>query len=230
MASLPAAVFWDMDGTLIDSDPYWLLAEQEVMEQHGGTWDEDLPRLMQGASLPYCSHLMHERGVNLPENEIADLMVGIVVEREREQLPWTAGVVSLLEKLAEAGIPSVLVTGSPRWMARNAVSKAPRGAFVGYVCGEDDLAHKPDPAPYTRAAEIARVDIANALIFEDSLPGLTSAANSGGVTVAVTRYSREDVSNTGLFSSSIYDYEGLGLDDLADFMRRGRSTAALAGR
>jgi HAD superfamily hydrolase (TIGR01509 family) len=218
MTALPAAVFWDMDGTLIDSDPYWLLAEQEVMEQHGGTWDEDLPRLMQGASLPYCSHLMHERGVNLPENEIADLMVSIVVEREREQLPWTAGVVSLLEKLAEAKVPSVLVTGSPRWMARNAVSKAPRGAFVGYVCGEDDVAHKPDPAPYLRAADIARVSIKDSLIFEDSLPGLTSAANSGAVTVAVTRYSREDTSDTGLFSSSVFDYEGLTLSDLARFM------------
>lgn len=215
---LPDAVFWDMDGTLIDSDPYWLQAEQVVMEAHGGTWDEDLPRLMQGASLPFCANLMRERGVRLPEDEIERLMVDAVIEMEKQHLPWAAGVTQLLEVLAEEKIPSVLVTGSPRWMAENVLDQAPSGAFVGYVCGEDDLAHKPEPAPYFRAASMVNADIARTLAFEDSLPGLTSASRSGAVTIAVTRYSREDTSNSGLQSASIYDYENVCLADLAAWM------------
>ncbi|MCI1984365.1 MAG: HAD family hydrolase [Bifidobacteriaceae bacterium] len=218
--TLPDAVFWDMDGTLINSDPYWLEAEHDVVTASGATWSDDLPRLLQGCSLPDCVKIMQAHGVDMDGDLMVERMVGIVEDRERERLPWTAGVVDLLAALAAARIPSVLVTGSPATMAENVVANAPAGAFVGYVSNETTPIHKPEPEPYLKAAEIVGVNPTRSLIFEDSLPGLESASRSGALTVAVTRYSRESTENSGFQFTSIYDYENLAVSDLGTFMRQ----------
>ena len=38
---LPDAVLWDMDGTLVDTEPYWIAAEHAIVEEHGGTWNDE---------------------------------------------------------------------------------------------------------------------------------------------------------------------------------------------
>jgi HAD superfamily hydrolase (TIGR01509 family) len=219
-ATLPEAIFWDMDGTLIDSDPYWLDAERDVVAMSGAVWSDDLPRILQGVSLTDCVRILQEHGVDMPGPEMIARMVAIVGERERAQLPWAAGVVELLTGLAQAGIPSVLVTGSPHDLAENVIAHAPAGAFVGYVSNETTPVHKPYPDPYLKAAELAGVDIARSIVIEDSLPGLESGARSGALTLAVTRYSREDTSHSGFQFASFYDYTQVSLADLARFMEQ----------
>ena len=81
-------------------------------------------------------------------------MVDYVAKKEFERVPWTNGVLDVLGSLVDAGIPSVLVTTSPRRLAQNVIDHAPAGAFAGFVCGDDDLPHKPDPAPYLAAAKM----------------------------------------------------------------------------
>ena len=98
-----------------------------------------------GTPLDYCAKTMIEHGTNLPPEQIAKAMVDYVAKKEFERVPWTNGVLDVLGSLVDAGIPSVLVTTSPRRLAQNVIDHAPADAFAGFVCGDDDLPHKPDP-------------------------------------------------------------------------------------
>ena len=49
--SLPAAVLWDMDGTLVDTEPYWIAAEHDIVEEHGGTWSDEFAHQLVGNDL-----------------------------------------------------------------------------------------------------------------------------------------------------------------------------------
>ena len=138
-------------------------------------------------------------------------------------MPWIDGVRDILAGLVEAGIPSILVTTSPRRMAQAVVAKAPEGAFADYVCGDDGLAQKPDPAPYLHAASLLDINnpaqMASCLAFEDTLTGITSAVASGATTVAYTGANPIDTSSGPQFAS-INSYVGVTLDDLSSLVSR----------
>ena len=86
------AVFWDLDGTLIDSEPYWHEGEMEIAAAHGGYWDEDLAWSCSGTPLDHCAKTMIEHGTNLPPEQIAKAMVDYVAKKEFERVDeWRTG-------------------------------------------------------------------------------------------------------------------------------------------
>ncbi|MFT8705520.1 HAD family hydrolase [Bifidobacterium aquikefiricola] len=189
----PKAVFWDMDGTLIDSEPYWHQAEIEIAHEHGGEWDEELGWQHSGFPVPLCAQAMIDHGTQLAAPVIVTMLIERVAQLEEERMPWIPGTVELLIELAKHGIPSILVTASPRRMAEAAVRQAPDNVFAGFVCGDDNIPKKPDPGPYLQACKVANVplsDIQQCIALEDSRPGLQSALASGATTVAITGYSK----------------------------------------
>lgn len=218
------AVLWDMDGTLIDSEPYWHQVEMDIACEHGGFWSEEIGWTCSGKPVPQVAQTMVDHGTKLPPEQIERLMVEGVAREEAERMPWIAGVEDVLRSLAAAHIPSVLVTASPRRMAENLVRQAPEGVFVGFVCGDDDLAKKPDPAPYLAAAKVVGVqascngnalqeqdfrrEMACCVAIEDSMTGLESAAASGATTIAQTGFIGTDTSHGPQFAS-IHGYDGL---------------------
>ena len=214
----PLAVFWDMDGTLIDSEPYWHQAEVDLAHEHGGDWNADMGWQVSGRPLPKVAKLMRDRGLNVSEDQIPGLLIDGVIAMEARHMPWIDGVRDILASLVEAGIPSILVTTSPRRMARAVVAKAPEGAFADYVCGDDGLAQKPDPAPYLHAASLLGINkpaqMASCLAFEDTLTGINSAVASGATTVAYTGTNPVDTSSGPQFAS-MNSYAGVTLDDLS---------------
>ena len=219
----PLAVFWDMDGTLIDSEPYWHQAELDLAHEHGGDWNADMGWQVSGKPLPTVARLMRERGLDLPEDQIPDLLIDGVIAMEERHMPWIEGVRTILTDLVGAGIPSILVTTSPRRMAQAVVAKAPEGAFADYVCGDDGLAQKPDPAPYLHAGSLVGINspdlMTSCLAFEDTLTGITSAAASGATTVAYTGTNPVDTSSGPQFAS-IKSYVGVTLEDLFSMVSR----------
>ncbi|PXY82228.1 HAD family hydrolase [Bifidobacterium asteroides] len=229
----PLAVFWDMDGTLIDSEPYWHQAEMDLAREHGGDWNADMGWQVSGRPLPKVAKLMRDRGLGVPEDQIPDLLIDGVIALEAHHMPWIDGVRDILAGLVAAGIPSILVTTSPRRMAQAVVAKAPEGAFADYVCGDDGLAQKPDPAPYLHAASLLDINspaqMASCLAFEDTLTGITSAVASGATTVAYTGANPVDTSSGPQFAS-INSYVGVTLDDLSALIARrlGRSESSAA--
>ena len=219
------AVLWDMDGTLIDSEPYWHESEMLIARDAGGRWNEELAWECSGTPVPSVARRMIALGTRLDAEEIGRRMIGYVARREAERIPWIPGVEDVLRSLVAAGVPSVLVTTSPRSMAENLVRQAPSGAFVGYVCGDDDLPKKPDPAPYRAAARFVGVDADDAramvrcVALEDSMTGLRSASASGATTLAQTRFTRTDVSDGPQFAS-LDGYEGVDARALEEVVRR----------
>ncbi|WEV72351.1 HAD family hydrolase [Bifidobacterium sp. ESL0790] len=218
------ALLWDMDGTLIDSEPYWHQVEMDIVHEYGGSWNEEIGWQCSGIAVPIVAQTMVDHGVKLPPERIVRLLIEGVARKEFEHMPWIEGVEDVLRSLAAAHIPSVLVTASPRRMAENLVSQAPDGVFVGYVCSDDDLPKKPDPAPYLAAAKVVGVvrpanadaeqerafrrEMARCVAIEDSMTGLESAVASGATTIAQTGFIGTDTSHGPQFAS-ISGYEGL---------------------
>lgn len=199
------AVFWDMDGTLIDSEPYWHESEFYLVKKYGGYWDEDLAWECSGGSLETVANKMIPSGTKLTVEEIGKGMVDYVAAREAESVPWVPGVLDVLKSLTDAGIPSILVSNSPRCLVENIVNRAPEGAFAGYVCGDDGFKPKPSAEPYLAAGKMVGIEgtdeevakqMANCIAIEDSLSGLTAAVNSGATVIAQTGFSRANISES----------------------------------
>ncbi len=185
-ASLPAAVLWDMDGTIVDTEPYWMRAEIELVAQFGGAWTHDDAMLMVGAGLWDSAAILQSRGVELS----ADAIVARLTDRVQEQLvehgiPWRPGSRELLRDVKAAGVPTALVTMSVERMARQIIDLIDFEAFDVVVAGDMVANSKPSPDPYLLAAERLGVDPRECIAIEDSVPGVASAVDAGTVTIAV---------------------------------------------
>ncbi|GAA1783510.1 HAD family hydrolase [Agromyces lapidis] len=183
---LPAAALWDMDGTLVDTERYWMAAEEELVEAFGGSWSHDEALALVGSGLWESARVFQAKGVDLDADTIVNRLTGRVSEMLVEHgVPWRPGARELLEALREASVPTALVTMSLRSMADEIVSAIPFTAFDVIVTGDSVEHAKPHPQPYLQAAEALGVDIARCVAFEDSPTGLTSAFTAGAVAVGI---------------------------------------------
>jgi HAD superfamily hydrolase (TIGR01509 family) len=175
----PAAVLWDMDGTLVDTEPYWLQAESDMVHAAGGVWTEEDGLQLVGSGLERSALILQSRGVTLTVEEIISTLTNRVRAQIADMVPWRPGARELLKELRDAGIPTALVTMSRRQMA---VEVADSLGFVGFdvvVAGDDVVNSKPHPEPYLTAAAQLGVDIADCVALEDSEPGVASAVAAG---------------------------------------------------
>ncbi|PPF61196.1 hydrolase [Clavibacter michiganensis] len=188
ISNRPAAVLWDMDGTIVDTEPYWMVAEEALVGSFGGTWTpEDGLRLV-GNGLDDSARILQEAGVDLPVQEIIDRLSDRVMEQILVEVPWRPGARELLRGIREAGIPTALVTMSIGRMARQVADAVPFDAFDHVVAGDDVSRSKPHPEAYLAAADLLGVDIRDCVAIEDSAPGVASATASGATVVAVPHH------------------------------------------
>lgn len=182
----PAAVLFDMDGTLVDTEPFWMEAETELVEGWGGSWSHEDALTLVGAGLWHSARVLQGRGVHLTEDEIVDHLTDRVLELIAEQgLPWRPGAQTLLREVRAAAIPTALVTMSVRRMALAITELLDFKGFDVVVSGDDVEHAKPHPQPYLLAAEQLGVQIADCVAIEDSAPGAASASSAGAVVAAV---------------------------------------------
>jgi HAD superfamily hydrolase (TIGR01509 family) len=175
-----------MDGTIIDTEPYWMEAESELIAAHGGTWSHDDAMQLVGQGLWHSARVLQSRGVTLSEDEIIDTLTETVRDRIRVGgLPWRPGARELLLELRAAGIPTALVTMSIRSLARLVNETIDFDAFDAVVAGDDVEHSKPHPAAYLRAVELLGVNPADCVAIEDSPPGVASASAAGAATIGV---------------------------------------------
>jgi HAD superfamily hydrolase (TIGR01509 family) len=182
---LPSAVLWDMDGTLVDTEPFWFAAETELVGRFGGTWTHEQALSLVGSGLRDGARVLQQHGVDMTVDEIVDWQTDFVTARLVAPLPWRPGALALLGGLRDVGVPTALVTMSVRRMAEAVAAAVPFGAFDVVVAGDDVERPKPHPEAYLRAAELLGVDIAGCVAIEDSPPGLAAAVASGAATIGV---------------------------------------------
>ena len=182
---LPQAVLWDMDGTIIDSEDYWILAETELVQLFGGTWSHEDGLKLVGNGLPLTAQHLQDKGVKLGIDEIIQTLTSRVLELLDEAVPWRPGAVELMHQFQSLGIPQALVTMSIQRMARTVAGYIPNTPLSLVIAGDDVLKPKPEPEAYLLAADKLGVDITRCVAIEDSPSGCRSAFASGAFTLGV---------------------------------------------
>lgn len=181
------AVLFDMDGTLVDTEPYWIAAEHRLVESFGGTWSEEHGEALIGrALLSSAGYIREHGGVPLDPPTIVERLLDDVVRDVRRHVPWQRGARELIADLRRQDVPCAVVTMSYRRLAEPVVSALPAATFAAVVTGDQVTHGKPHPEPYLTAATRLGVDPACCVAIEDSPTGVASALAAGCTVVGVT--------------------------------------------
>jgi HAD superfamily hydrolase (TIGR01509 family) len=186
-ARQPAAVLFDMDGTLVDSEKVWDIALKELATRAGGTLSTAARLAMIGSNMRLTMQILRDDLGQPDRDEAADAewLTDRVFELFGDGLVWRPGALELLTAVRAAGLPTALVTSTGRRLVEVALDTLGRDNFDVVVCGDEVTSPKPDPEPYRTAAALLGVPIEACVAIEDSLTGLTSAVASGAAVLAV---------------------------------------------
>lgn len=206
------AVLWDLDGTLVDTEPSWIAAEYRLVESFGGSWSDEQAKAQVGNPLLVTGQYLREHGgVGLPADRIVELLLADVLADVRREVHWRPGVRRLLAECRRQGLATGLVTMSYLELAEAVTAQLPAGSFDVLVTGDQVVRGKPDPECYLSAADRLGVEPSRCLAIEDSLTGVAAAEAAGCLVVAVPNQVPIPPAET---RTIVPDLASLSLDDL----------------
>jgi HAD superfamily hydrolase (TIGR01509 family) len=226
MTGALAAVLWDMDGTLVDSERLWDVSLADLAAHLGGGLSPATREELVGSSLTRSvATVRTEVGLD-PDDAAAVAADGRwLLERTKvlfaHDLPWRPGAREALATVRAAGLPTALVTSTYRELTDVALDTIGRDFFDVTVCGDEVPATKPDPAPYRRAAELLGVDPTACVAVEDSPTGTRSAVAAGATVLVVPAEVAVPEGERRVLRESLV---GLSVDDLHDVLVPDRRT------
>ncbi len=183
------AVLWDMDGTLVDTEPYWIAAEFAMAEKYGAPWSQaDALKLVGNDLVESGRYIKHVMGLDLSPGEIVEELLDGVVDQVEVAVPWRPGAVELLATLRAAGVRCGLVTMSYQRFVAPILAHLPPESFSVVVTGEQVEFGKPHPEPYLTAAAALGVPPEECLAIEDSNTGAKSAEAAGCLVLVVENH------------------------------------------
>ncbi|HWG28182.1 HAD family phosphatase [Actinospica sp.] len=182
----PTAVLFDMDGTLIDSEPVWFDTEVRLLAE----FDFELGRehwehVLGQPNEVSCKYLVGVSGIPLTWEQLNVKIEAAMVEQLSQGLEMLPGAKELLVELQVAGVPTALVSASSRQIVDACLGAIGTDFFRHTVSGDDVDRGKPDPQPYLLAAELLGVDPADCVVIEDSPIGIAAGAAAGCRVLAV---------------------------------------------
>jgi HAD superfamily hydrolase (TIGR01509 family) len=181
----PAAVLFDMDGTLVDSEKVWDVALNELAVREAGRHLSTRARQeMIGSSMVTSMRIMRD-DLGLDREPDQDWLIERVFELFARGLVWRPGALELLRAVRAQGLRTALVTSTGRKLVEVALETLGRENFDVIVCGDEVAVPKPDPTPYRLAAELLEVPVEQCVAIEDSPTGMASAVASGAAVLAV---------------------------------------------
>lgn len=193
----PAGLLFDLDGTLVDTEPLHFESQNRVMVELGS---EPMPhsefeRYVGWAEEPFWAEVARDYGLPLEPHELAKRRTAALLEIfETATIPVLPGVPELLELAQGRGIPRAVASSSPRRQIEATLGRADLLRFMG-ACrsGHDDVTNgKPAPDVYLAAAEAIGVEAKHCVAVEDSRTGVASAVAAGCFTVAISCPSHPD--------------------------------------
>lgn len=208
---IQAAIF-DMDGTLIDSEPMWKAAEQQVFGALGVQVTDELARATAAMTTKEVTEFWYQhspwtgKSLARAEQEVID-RVAVLIAKEGKAM---AGVERVLTYLAEKGIKIGLATNAPVKLIPVVLEKLGIADFFECYCSSDNERQgKPAPDVYLTAANKLKVAPEQCVAFEDTVTGVTSAnqANMKSVVVPIAQE----------YIDKKYDIADLKLSSLAEF-------------
>ena len=186
MRSFFDAVFFDMDGLLVDSEPEWLKSESEITAAYGYQWTSQDQVACLGGPLSCVGQYMHDK-CNQAETPdfFTNKLVEVQSEKMRSHTPFMPGAYELVKDLQKNGVKTGLVSASPRIIVDAVLDNVGAELFPFSISSDDVERTKPHPDAYLKAAQLTNSAIENCLVFEDSLTGVGAATSSGAWLVAV---------------------------------------------
>jgi HAD superfamily hydrolase (TIGR01509 family) len=186
MSEFFEAVFFDMDGLTVDSEPQWLISEREVIAPFGYEWTVEDQIACLGGPLEKLGSYMSEKCNNLEHSDyFVEQIIKSQAQRMRTNTTVMPGAIELINSLKFLGIKTALVSASPRVIVEAVLENIGQELFPFSISGDDVVRTKPDPECYLKAALTSHSNIENCLVFEDSLPGMQAAIESGAWLIAV---------------------------------------------
>jgi len=181
-----SAILFDMDGTLVDTEPLWLVSESELMHEYGYSWTSQDQANCLGGPLDRVGEYMYELAGKVESPEFfRDSLIARMAEKLHKGAVLMDGAAELLQICEEFDIPVALVSASPRVLVDAVLKNLPSHRFKVSVSSDDVKNTKPDPEGYLKSVNMLGVDINKCLILEDSLTGVNAAEASGGFVVAI---------------------------------------------
>jgi HAD superfamily hydrolase (TIGR01509 family) len=181
-----AAVVFDLDGVLVDTEPYWADAKRELVADAGGEWREDAATEMLGMSGPEWSEYMRkELGVPLEADEIGRRVVDGMLGRIAEGVPLLPGAREAITAIAERW-PVAIASSADRPVIEAVLRETELESFVDVVVSSGETGRgKPAPDVYLAAAEQLGVAPQAAVAIEDSGNGMLSAKAAEMALIAI---------------------------------------------
>jgi HAD superfamily hydrolase (TIGR01509 family) len=180
-----AAVLFDLDGLLVDSEPVWYEVESAAVERLGGVWTRaDQEACLGGTMAASARYMFDQTGHTGSVAEFSAGLTAEMVERFRRDLPVQPGAIGLLDALRQRAVPIGLVSSSYRSLIDAALEGLGTDRFAVTVAGDEVTRGKPDPEPYLTACRLLGVEPARTIVLEDATNGIV-AAEAAGCTVVV---------------------------------------------
>ena len=181
-----SAILFDMDGTLIDSEPLWLEAEIEIMEEIGCNWDQQDQINCLGGPIDKTENYMQDRSNNIkPFGYFTKKLDDVMEQKLSTKLNLIPNALEIINECKIFEIKIALVTASSGRLMRAVLKRFPVGMFDTTVSYDDVKRSKPDPEPYLLAAKTLGVDITNCVVLEDSLTGVQSGLSAGAQVIGI---------------------------------------------
>jgi HAD superfamily hydrolase (TIGR01509 family) len=186
MSNFFEAVFFDMDGLMVDSEPEWFLSEIDVTKPFGYTWLEVDQIACLGGPLSKVGQYMFDKcGQQQSPQYFTQTLIDTQVARMRGNTPTMPGAIELVRELQAHGVKTGLVSASPRNIVDAVLDNLGHELFPFSISADDVKKTKPDPEGYLKAATMSGSEISDCLIFEDSLTGMNAAIASGAYLIGV---------------------------------------------
>jgi HAD superfamily hydrolase (TIGR01509 family) len=186
MSNFFEAVFFDMDGLMVDSEPEWLQSEIEVTAAFGYSWLEEDQVACLGGPLTKVGQYMYDKcGQKQSPEFFTQTLIDTQVARMRGNTPTMPGAIELVRELQLHGVKTALVSASPRNIVDAVLDNLGHDLFPFSISSDDVAVTKPDPECYLKAASMSGSEISNCVVFEDSITGMTAAKASGAYLIAV---------------------------------------------
>jgi HAD superfamily hydrolase (TIGR01509 family) len=182
------AVLWDMDGTILDSEPLWFKAIGEYVGEQGGELTDAHQASLIGTTMSRMLAIVCAAAGVEPTPQTRAEIRQFVDRRVSELITdcpgWQPGAKRALELTREAGLRCALVTNASRRITEAGLDVIGREYFAASVSGDDVIAGKPAPYAHVRAGELLDVSPRDCVAVEDSHIGANGAEAAGcGVVV-----------------------------------------------
>jgi len=180
-----SAIIWDLDGVLIDSEPYHIEAEIETMGQYGIRLTHSIAKEYLGVKLEdYFTDIVSRFGVSIPAGEMIKKHYNTLIRYYKAVFPLTPHAVEVLKQLKGQYLMGI-ATSSEKKLARLALERySLLPYFKTVIYGEDVKFGKPNPEPFFTVSSRLKVDPGSVVVVEDSISGIRAGKKAGMYVIA----------------------------------------------